>query len=229
MRNAQPSFHQKYVWQQTRPNFLHACTFATNSGKHIAEWITFHRLMGIGSFTIYENAASVETERLDIVLGDYIKDNVVKLIRWPDQAKMDSTLSFSNELQSVLDLCTNQNSQSECYQAAALHCVETHNNFDWVVVLDSQDFIFPEPNEQQDGHLRTLENIVTVLFFIIVFLFTPSNPLANCTQEYFINCSSIVVPAYGFNNVSIGTESLVIEKYLTRYLCLLFQLFNLTF
>lgn len=54
-------------------------TIVKDEDKYILQWINYHNKLGISKFIIYDNS---NNNTLDLLLNEYINDNVVILIKW---------------------------------------------------------------------------------------------------------------------------------------------------
>ena len=69
------------------PDFNNEIIFSTivkNEDDYIKQWIDFHYNLGINRFIIYDNT-DTDTYNLGTILNDYIKTNIVVLIKWSYQ------------------------------------------------------------------------------------------------------------------------------------------------
>lgn len=61
--------------------YLSICAIFKNEGPYLAEWLAFHRLMGVDHFYLYNNNS---TDGFQAVLAPWIAKRVVTLIAWPE-------------------------------------------------------------------------------------------------------------------------------------------------
>lgn len=59
---------------------MNICAIAKNEGPYIREWIEFHRLVGVVTFTIYSNNSA---DDMNDRLLPYVERGIVELIDWP--------------------------------------------------------------------------------------------------------------------------------------------------
>ncbi|MCM1511863.1 MAG: glycosyltransferase family 92 protein [Oxalobacter formigenes] len=62
------------------PHFLAVAAIVKDEGLYLAEWIEYHKLVGVDIFFIYDNGSSDNTAE---ILAPYIKGGVVVHIPWP--------------------------------------------------------------------------------------------------------------------------------------------------
>ena len=65
---------------------LSVCTATARSSRaHLVEWIEYHRLIGVEHFFIYDTNdwGVAEDNLLSYTLRDYIRSNIVTVVRWP--------------------------------------------------------------------------------------------------------------------------------------------------
>jgi len=60
--------------------YLAACAIFRDEAPYLAEWIAFHRLVGVEHFFLYDNGSEDDPER---VLGPFLDEGVVTLRPWP--------------------------------------------------------------------------------------------------------------------------------------------------
>src|SRR5205823_5139263 len=60
--------------------YLSVCTIYRNAASDLAEWLEFHRLMGIQRFYLYDN---LSTDHHREVLEPYLEEGLVVLQDWP--------------------------------------------------------------------------------------------------------------------------------------------------
>ena len=60
--------------------YLAVCAIFRNEAPYLAEWLEFHRVVGVERFFLYDNES---TDGYRDVLGPYVDDGVVALREWP--------------------------------------------------------------------------------------------------------------------------------------------------
>jgi hypothetical protein len=64
------------------PVGLAICAIFRNEARYLAEWITFHRLVGVERFYLYDHDSSDDWR---IVLASELSEGVVEAIHWPQE------------------------------------------------------------------------------------------------------------------------------------------------
>lgn len=70
-------------------NMLIMSTIVLGEDDYIRQWIKFHHRLGVDHFVIYDN--STNSNSLENVLSDYIKKNLVTLIKWPYPYRLEKS------------------------------------------------------------------------------------------------------------------------------------------
>jgi hypothetical protein len=98
-------------------SYLSICSVYRDEAPYLAEWIEFHRLVGVERFFLYDNRS--RDSHLD-VLAPYIEDGIVVLHDWPEPLLPDGQRNAYN------------------------HCIEHHGDETrWMAIIDSGDnFVF---------------------------------------------------------------------------------------
>lgn len=91
-----------------------------NEAQYLLEWITFHRVIGLGNFIIYNNGSTDESTR---ILEKYSSITNIKIINWPTIEGVSPQISAYNNF---------INTFSEKYEFAAF--------------IDLDEFIYPNIN-----------------------------------------------------------------------------------
>ena len=104
---------------------LAACTMLQNESHRLAGWIEYYLRLGVEHFYIYDNR-STDAEDLYRVLDKYVRDGIVTLLYWP--------YAYGNTF-STADRCA----QTGAY----CHCLNWHNEADWVLFCDVDEYFFP--------------------------------------------------------------------------------------
>jgi len=98
-------------------SYLSICSVYRDEAPYLAEWIEFHRLVGVDRFFLYNNLS--QDSHLD-VLAPYLEEDVVVLHDWPEPLLPDGQRNAYN------------------------HCVEHHGaETRWLAIIDTGDnFVF---------------------------------------------------------------------------------------
>jgi hypothetical protein len=101
--------------------YLSACTIYRDAASYLAEWIEFHRLMGVERFFLYDNGS---TDRHGEVLAPYVDDGSAVVHDWPMPFIGDGGRGLA--LRHAFD-----------------HCLRTHREDSrWIAFLDIDEFLF---------------------------------------------------------------------------------------
>lgn len=164
------------------PEFKNEILFSTivlNEDKYIRQWIKFHLDIGIDRFIIYDNAT---TSNLSELLNDYIKNNIVILIKWNYQYKFSKS-GFSAQT-------TQQN-----------HSIYAFQNSKYIGLFDIDEYI----NMQNDKNISIFftnliksanVNINNIGSFKLLnkFFYNPHNlPTNNFNFLKIYNCDNITL------------------------------------
>lgn len=100
-----------------------------DEGSHLAEWIEYHRLVGVSHFWLYDND-SVDDGRE--VLAPYVAMGIVDLFSWPNNAVVGDVLSVrrARQLDAVRDGITRSRGKVE-----------------WIAHVDVDEFLLPMRNK----------------------------------------------------------------------------------
>src|SRR5579863_3119789 len=103
---------------------LAVCAIFKNEARFLAEWIDYHRLIGVEEFWLYNNDSEDNYRQ---VLEPYIQKGLVHLVRWPSsQENLFWYYSFTV--------------QTGAYN----HCLNlTRGRTKWVAFIDVDEFIVP--------------------------------------------------------------------------------------
>lgn len=127
-------------------DYLSICAIMKNEGRYLAEWIEFHRLVGVERFYLYDNQSADGSAKL---LRPWIEAGIVHLIPWPN-------------------FIANKNPQYLAYaHAAALTAGKTR----WLACLDLDEFLFPVQENDLRVVLRSLEAASNLAVFRREFAF----------------------------------------------------------
>jgi hypothetical protein len=119
-----------------RRAYLAACTIYRDDADYLAEWIEFHRLMGVERFVLYDNGST--DHHLD-VLAPYIDEGVATRHEWPEPF-----LGHKGRPRALI--------------TAFEHCVGAHrDDARWVAFLDVDEFLFSPAGVPLPDVLRDYE------------------------------------------------------------------------
>jgi Glycosyltransferase family 92 len=120
----------------TYPYQISICGIFRDDARFLKEWIEFHRVVGVEHFWLYNNLS--KDEYLD-VLSTYIEEGIVELIDWPFESQ-------------------NESRWLEIQVAAYDDCIERSKGLSkWLVVIDTDEFLFPVKDEQLVDILKEFE------------------------------------------------------------------------
>jgi hypothetical protein len=101
--------------------YLAACTIYRDDAAYLAEWIEFHRLMGVERFFLYDNGS---TDHHREVLAGYMAEGVATLQEW--------AAPFFG-----------YNGRPKTIMTAFEHCIGAHrHDARWIAFLDVDEFLF---------------------------------------------------------------------------------------
>jgi len=118
---------------------LSLCAIFQNEAPYLKEWIEFHKLVGVQHFWLYNN---LSTDNYKEILDPYIMDGSLELIEWP----------YSHEC--ILEW---NSIQCNAYNDAITKSV---NKTKWLIVIDTDEFIFPVQCYSLIEFLKGYENQV---------------------------------------------------------------------
>jgi Glycosyltransferase family 92 len=97
------------------PHFLAVCAVFKDEARYLPEWVTFHRMMGVERFYLYDNGSEDDWRG---ALAPDLEDGVIEVIDWP-VPPVQAQLS------------------------AYRHCLE-HRRTDarWIAFIDIDEFLF---------------------------------------------------------------------------------------
>jgi hypothetical protein len=114
-------------------NYLSIVAICKNEAPYIAEWIEYHKIVGVEKFYIYNNES---TDNLKEVLTPYIKDGTVELIDFPGKTQ-----------------------QVPAYKDA----IKKHSyNTRWLAIIDLDEFIVPISTKTIPEFLKDFEDCSSV-------------------------------------------------------------------
>ncbi len=112
-----------------------------NEGPYLAEWIEFHKLLGVEKFYLYDNDSTDKTQE---ILKPYIKSGLVDYTFFPGE-KMQ--LPAYND------------------------CIEKHKmDTRWLAVIDLDEFLVPVKYDNMTDFLATIpENVAQIIIPWVIF------------------------------------------------------------
>jgi hypothetical protein len=117
--------------------YLAACAFFRNEARYLAEWIDFHRLVGVERFFLYDNGS--DDEPLE-VLAPYLAEGCVELRSWPTPFRL------------------------KAQRLAYADCLErVRGQARWLACLDLDEFLFAPPDWTLIPTLRSFEEFPGVV------------------------------------------------------------------
>lgn len=115
------------------PIYLAVCAIAKNEGTYFAEWIEWHKALGVEKFYIYDNESADDTR---LVLEPYIAEGLVEYRFWPGTQQ-----------------------QLPAYD----DCIERHRlDVRWLAFLDLDEFVVLSTDRGISDFLRPLERYPVV-------------------------------------------------------------------
>jgi hypothetical protein len=112
------------------PSYLSVVAIVKNETPYIAEWIEYHRLVGVQKFFIYDNES---TDNLKDFLESYIATGVVEYTFFP--GKQQQVIVYNDALQRY-----------------------KYTSF-WIAFIDIDEFLVPVVTETVSGFLHDFENV----------------------------------------------------------------------
>ena len=114
-------------------HYLTICAIAKNEGPYFAEWIEWHRKMGVEKFYIYDNESTDDTKN---ILAPYIESGLVEYVFWPGKKQ-----------------------QLPVYD----DCIDKHRlDARWIAVIDIDEFIVPVKDKSIPEFLKRFEKFSAV-------------------------------------------------------------------
>jgi glycosyl transferase family 92 len=124
------------------PAYLAACTIYRDDADYLAEWIEFHRLVGVERFFLYDNGS--QDHHLD-VLAPYLREGAVVRHEWP--------FPFLGD-----------NGRPKAMFTAFEHCAGAHrNDARWIAFLDVDEFLFSPTGAPVPDMVRDFEEFPGVV------------------------------------------------------------------
>jgi len=146
---------------------LSVCTVVKDEALHIAEWVAFHVLEGVGRFVLYDDGSD---DGLADVLADAVRLGVVTIVPWPSAA-FQSSFNDSSQWTThpvTPHLCDSAyyvrhpDKINHCQLVAFDHCLAHYHQrgqADWVLFIDVDEFAFTTTNgiEQTLGDVLAMD------------------------------------------------------------------------
>jgi Glycosyltransferase family 92 len=131
---------RSFVSQRPKRYYLAACLCFKDAGRDLAEWLEFHRMVGVEHFYLYNNESS---DGYAAVLRPYQDAGLVTLHDWPGGAQ-----------------------QTPIYE----HCTETYRRqARWIAYIDDDEFLFPVAGEDLRSKLTRYEDYAGIAVCRTVF------------------------------------------------------------
>ena len=123
----------------TRPNVrLAACAVFKDEASYLAEWVTFHRLMGVDRFYLYDNDSSDDWRK---VLAPEIGAGIVRAMAWPGDAVQGGV-------------------QGPAYS----DCIRRHSrDARWIAFIDIDEFLFSPSGRPLPDVLTEFDRVPAVV------------------------------------------------------------------
>ena len=122
-----------------------------DEGPFLAEWLTFHRLVGFQRVYLYDNGSTDDTRD---VVAPFVRDGFVEVIEWPLTYSVDPATVTSNLYHKV----------------AFLHALERVGHlWRWMAFLDADEFLFPAEQPDLVTFLRDYEDLPALVAFWRMF------------------------------------------------------------
>lgn len=115
-----------------------------NEAAYIAEWIAYHRLIGIEKFFLYDNDT---TDGTNAILAPHVASGLVEIMPWPH-------------------VLAHTNSQAAAYAHAIARLA---GRFRWLSIIDVDEFLVPVRNESLHDILKDYEGFPAVLLYWHMF------------------------------------------------------------
>jgi hypothetical protein len=126
--------------QRPKRYYLAACLCFKDAARDLAEWLEFHRLVGVEHFYLYNNES---TDAYGEVLRPYQDAGLVTLHDWPGVAQQAATYE---------------------------HCVESYREqARWIAFIDDDEFLFPVAGDDLRSKLVRYEDFAGVAVCRTVF------------------------------------------------------------
>jgi hypothetical protein len=122
--------------------YLAASTIYRDDAEYLAEWVEFHRLVGVERFFLYDNGS---TDEHCEVLSPYADEGIVTMHDWPHP--------FLGE-----------RGRPRAIRTAFEHCVGAHrDDAHWIAFLDVDEFLFSPTGAAVPEILRDYEDFPGVV------------------------------------------------------------------
>lgn len=101
--------------------YLAACAMYRNEANSLAEWIEFHRLVGVERFFLYDNDSDDGHRE---VLQPYVDEGIAVVHEWPGRAPTNQEIAA-------------------LHASSYDHCLSTHGaEARWIAFIDTDEFLF---------------------------------------------------------------------------------------
>lgn len=103
---------------------LSICAMFKNEARFLAEWIEYHKLIGVEEFWLYNNNSE---DNYKAALAPYIKSGIVHLIEWPSPITPNEWENYAKEQVTIYTDCLNR----------------VRGKSKWLALIDIDEFLFP--------------------------------------------------------------------------------------
>lgn len=119
--------------QRPKRHYLAACLCFKDAARDLAEWLEFHRLVGVEHFYLYNNESS---DHYAEVLRPYRDAGLVTFHDWPGAVQQAATYE---------------------------HCIETYRQeARWIAFVDDDEFLFPTTGDDLRSKLVRYEDFAGI-------------------------------------------------------------------
>jgi hypothetical protein len=133
LRRAARASARTFRSQRPKRHYLAACLCFKDSARDLAEWLEFHRMVGVEHFYLYNNESS---DHYAEVLRPYREAGLVTFHDWPGVAQQEATYT---------------------------HCVENYKHeARWIAFVDDDEFLFPTKGDDLRRKLVRYEDFAGV-------------------------------------------------------------------
>ncbi len=141
--------------------YLTVAAIIKDEASYLEEWLSFHRLVGVERFVLYDNGSTDDTHAL---LAPHVRDGWLELIPWPR-------------------FLAGANAQHLAYAHALRHLAGRSR---WVALIDADEFLFSPSGTTLVQPLQRLEGFPAIAVFLRCF--GPSGhqtrPAASVVESY---------------------------------------------
>ena len=166
----------------TYPNFKDEIIFSTivkDEDEFIVSWIEYHLRLGISRFIIYDNSVNFT---LSTILDEYIKKNIVLLIKW--------TYTYIDQVSGLSGQTTQQN-----------HSIYAFRDSKYIGFFDVDEYVNIQNMSNISGFFEQLiikehvdVNKISSFKLLNKFFYNPNNlPVANNQFLKIFNCDNITL------------------------------------